>query len=298
MERASIVAGVRFIKVENTDADVLAWRFVLSRVFRGQDSGENNRLSFFSKPQPPEPDPVKNPKLKTKLKTKLKKINKHASAPKLNDRFLIMIGSDKPSGRPRTQTTQRNFTDQITQGLDRHFTNPDGQDPDVCVLESSVYLEEFLRQHSGLKGDSDRICQLKLKPLEKKPTLKDSINFRCQSPQLERRRLTLLANAYAAVGRYGNAITTIKLVNGTLNAATTLQSLEWINLWQKKDPIISRRFCEDILSQANLEHLNATGQLRAVADFLREAKELKPLRSTDWFEPLTQPWLTTSAPSN
>jgi hypothetical protein len=123
--------------------------------------------------------------------------------------------------------------------------------------------------------------------------LKESIKFRCQNPQLERRRLILLANAYAAVGRYGNAITALELVNGTLNAATTLQSLEWINLWQKKDPILSRRFCEDILSQANRDRLSATGQLRAVADFLREAKELKTLRSTDWFEPLTQPWLIT-----
>lgn len=296
IETSSAFSAVRFIKTEDTGAGVLAWRFIVSNPFTKARMERGEKVSFFAKIVH---ESKTNSKKNNNKNSKAKKAAKTPTDlfPKLNDRFLVFVKTNNRKIKDSDQPAQLDSANLIANALDNYFTKSRRINFDACVIESNVYLEDFLRQHIDLKATPDRACTIQMRPLESKPIIKDAIKFRCQNPKLERKRITLLAQSYANAGRYGNAITALELSHGSLNAATTLQSLEWIEKWQSKDAILTKRFSEKILSTKNRAHLVATGQSRAVDDVLNDPKKYEALRATDWFGPLVSQWLTNVTPA-
>lgn len=265
---ASEVTALQFIKVEKEASATHSWRFKVSATLKSApkspkapispSQAKSGTISFFTKPDPEAPGVLK-----------------------FNDRFLTFSTDKSPD---------------LGTALKTHFLSPEGTALDFCLIRSSVYLEDFIKRTASTKSVRDGTCQIQLKTLESLPTIKDAFSFRCENPELDKRRLILLANAFARAKRYGNAVTALELSNGTLNASTLAIALDWADEWESKDDRAAKRFVERIMSRDLRQHFEKSNQMLATTDILANKKRYSRLRDTDWFDPLVTSWTAKETP--
>ena len=256
---SSEVTSVQFLKIESEGSSVNAWRFKVSATLKPATAPLTGKVSFFATP-----DQVV------------------FNAPKFNDRYLAFIAK---------KTVDLPFA------LKNHFFSPMGESSTSCIYRSSIYLEDLLKKSATVEAVRDGTCKIQLKNLEAALLIKEALNFRCENLDLEKRRLVLLANAYASAKRYGNAVTALEMSNGTLNAYTLSIALGWADEWEAKDDRAAKRFVERILTPTLRQHMEKTRQLPAINDILNDKARFRRLRDTDWFAPLLANWIANSFPS-
>ena len=252
-DRVDLIAPIQFLKVEKTSAGPQVWKFKSAAVLKPESVDPRGLFSFFAKA-----DDTEHVELK------------------LNDRFVLF---------------SKNKDIDFAGTMKSWLLQPDKQTADFCVMKSNVYLEEFIKRGASVEAARDNSCRIQVKNLETNPLIKDALSFRCQNRDLEKRRITQLAEAYAKAKRYGNAVVALELANGNLNANTLSKSLTWANEWQTKDDRAARRFVERLLTDERREHFQKTRQISAMKDILEDKKNLKNLRDTDWFPDLTKRWI-------
>ncbi len=253
------VTSVQFLKIESEGSSVNAWRFKVSATLKPANAPLTGKVSFFSKPG-------------------------HAvfNAPRFNDRYLAFITK---------KTVDLPFA------LKNYFFSPEDESSTSCIYRSSIYLEDLLKKSASVEAVRDGTCKIQLKNLEAAPLIKEALKFRCENPDLEKKRLVLLANAYASAKRYGNAVTALEMSNGTLNAYTLSITLGWADEWEVKDDRAAKRFVERILTSGLRGHMEKTRQLPAVNDILNDKSRFRRLRDTDWFTPLLTNWIANNFPA-
>jgi len=256
---ATEVTAVQFIKIDGENPAINAWRFKMSASLKPANRPSTGQLSFFGKRD----QPVFN-------------------TPKFNDRYLVFIAKN---------------TFSLSAALKSHFLSPADDSSISCIYRSSIYLEDLIKKSASVQPVRDGTCKIQLKNLEANPLIKEALNFRCESPDLEKKRLVLLANAYASAKRYGNAVTALEMSNGNLNAYTLSITLGWADEWEAKDDRAAKRFVERILTPALRQHMEKTRQLPAINDILNDRSRFRRLRDTDWFAPLLANWIANSFPS-
>ena len=252
------MTSVQFIKIESEGSSVNAWRFKVSATLKPANPPSLGQVSFFAKPD-----------------------HILVNTPRFNDRYLAFIVT-KPIDLPLA--------------LKNHFLSPDGESSSNCIYRSSIYLEDLIKKSAAVQPVRDGTCNIQLKNLETTPLIKDALNFRCESPNLEKKRLVLLANAYASAKRYGNAVTALEMSNGTLNANTLSIALDWADEWEAKDDRAAKRFVERILTPVLRVHMEKTKQLIAITDIMNNKSRFQRLRDTDWFTPLLTKWMANDFP--
>jgi hypothetical protein len=253
-DRAVDVTALQFIKIEKEPTDINSWRFRVAALIKSKDSSAGENVSFFAKPDDAAPMP-----------------------PRFNDRFVTF--NERKNGLP------------LASALKSTFLAPANKLPGFCIYRSSVYMEDLIKQAAEVEPTRDRACRIQLVGLEDSPTIKESLAFRCQNPELERKRLVILANSYASARRYGNATTALELSNGTLNANTLSIVIGWADKWEETDDRAAKRFVERILNPHLRAHMEKTKQMPAIIDILNDKKRYKSLRDTDWFEGVITKWI-------
>jgi len=249
------VTALQFIKIEKEPTEINSWRFRVtdSLKIKGEPPGQN--VSFFTKPH-----------------------EEAAAPPRFNDRFIAF--NEMKNGQT------------LAAALKSSFLNPGAELPGFCLYRSSVYMEDLIKQTADTEPTRDQACKIQLNALGDSPTIKEVRAFRCGNPDLERKRLVILANSYASAKRYGNATTALELSNGTLNANTLSIVLGWADEWEDKDDRAAKRFVERILNQNLRAHMDKTRQMPAIMDILNDKKRYRRLRDTDWFDDLIKRWIT------
>ena len=248
------ITALQFIKIEKEPTDINSWRFRVTDSLKIKGSPPPQNLSFFAKPSDNAPPP-----------------------PRFNDRFIAFNGMKNGLA--------------LSAALKSFFLTPAVKLPGFCVYRSSVYLEDLIKQTAENEPTRDRACNIQLNALTEAPTIKEVLAFRCENPELERKRLVILANSYASAKRYGNATTALELSNGTLNANTLSIVLGWADEWEDKDDRAAKRFVERILNQHLRAHMEKTRQMPAIVDILNDKKRYKRLRDTEWFDSVVKRWI-------
>ncbi len=254
------VTAVQFIKIEVEAPTINAWRFRIAASLKPAEASTGIQISFFTKP-----DQV------------------GSASPKFNDRFLAFLPKEHSD---------------LPLALKESFLLPENGSSTICIYRSSIYLEDFLKRSSGIPAVRDGICKIQLTNLEANLLIKDAFSFRCENQNLEKKRLLLLANAYASAKRYGNAVNALELSNGTLNASTLSIALDWANEWGAKDDLAAKRFVDRIMTSNLRRHMEQTKQLLAITDILNDKVRFTRLRSSEWFIPLTVKWLANDFPAS
>ncbi len=253
------VTAVQFIKVEGSSSSANAWRFKVAAPIKPANAPAVGQVSFFAKPD-----------------------HVVVNTPKFKDRYLVFIAKN---------------TSDLPVTLKNYFFSPIDESSSNCIFHSSIYLEDLIKKSAAVQSVRDGTCKIQLKTLEANPLIKEAISFRCESPELEKKRLVLLANAYASAKRYGNAVTALEMSNGTLNASTLSIALDWANEWEAKDDRAAKRFVQRILTPGLRIHMEKTRQLIAINDILNDKVRFPRLRDTDWFTPLLAQWNANDFPA-
>lgn len=248
------VTSIQFTKIDREEFEVNSWRFRVAKNLKSHGTPPTGIISFFVKPE-----------------------EEPSFTPKFNDRFIAfneMRGATK-----------------LGNSLKAWFLNPAGSNRGFCMYRSSIYLEDLIAKTSDQQPTRDRTCNIQLSTLENNLTIKEALGFRCANPELERKRLALLANSYASAKRYGNAVTALEMSNGNLNANTLSIVIGWADNWEETDDRAAKRFVERILNQHLRAHMEKTKQMPAIIDILNDKKRYKNLRGTDWFDNVVSRWI-------